>query len=295
MRANVSDTDYLFGGDVIIISQFLHKLAEKHIHDMPTNTEASNRKFTVNILEVVDVFLNASIAWNEINEDHVRHKCSSQLLSAIDHISYLYIISLPSNDSIHFFKYRHLQVFLTYVPKQVEESICFKFESGSVCVPPEVVSDINLDSIPSVATEVNATYIRMTGINNQTTLIGLSLANGKAVSIPRTESPIVIEFDHEERSLLEAKTVCSFWDLSTDSWSQRECFLAEEISSMNKTVCECYHLTNFGIIMDFTGGADPFDAFLNYFSTVTMVISILFILLTEILLCYLKYHLIHQI
>ena len=123
LKANVGDTDYLFGGDVIIITGLLHKLAEKHITDMPTNTEACNRNFTSNILEVADVFLNASIAWNEINEDHVRHKCSSQLLSAIDHISYLYIISLPSNDRIHSFKYNHLQILLKYVPKKVDERI----------------------------------------------------------------------------------------------------------------------------------------------------------------------------
>ena len=94
----MSETEELFGGDVIILNRIFMKLAAKHMNEMPTNTGANNFEFTENILDVANVLLDSRIAWREINNITVRHKCASDLLANIDHISYLCLVSLPPLD-----------------------------------------------------------------------------------------------------------------------------------------------------------------------------------------------------
>ena len=77
---------------------------------------------------------------------------------------------------------------------------------------------------------------------------------------------------------------CVYWNLKHFEWSNKGCFLNPYKSSEYETTCDCYHLTNFGIIMDFTGNADPFNSFLDYFSIITMIISIGCIILAELVL-----------
>ena len=51
-----------------------------------------------------------------------------------------------------------------------------------------------------------------------------------------------------------------------------------------ESLCECYHLTNFGIMFDFTGNSDPNNIFLSWFSIINMSVSTGLIILTEIIL-----------
>ena len=262
----MSETEDLFGGDIIILNRIFLKLAAKHMHDMPTNTGANNFEFTENILDVANVLLDSRIAWLEMNNSTMRHMCASDLLVSIDHISYLYLVSLPPlDDTTKSFNFSNIHTLLANVPKTAVGVPCFSFQSGSICVPDEILSLVQPDIVPCIATEVNVRNLRMgasdvqTSKEDQVTLIGLSLANGTEISIPRTGSPVVIDFKHEESNHFESKSSCVFWDLKISSWSRRECFLIEDQSSMTNTLCQCFHLTNFGILMDYTSNADPFD------------------------------------
>ena len=50
------------------------------------------------------------------------------------------------------------------------------------------------------------------------------------------------------------------------------------------TVCYCDHLTNFGIMFDYTGAAEPGDPILSLLSWILLIISSVAILITQFLL-----------
>ena len=49
---------------------------------------------------------------------------------------------------------------------------------------------------------------------------------------------------------------CVSWDPILSSWTTDGCSVFIDASDDSTTVCQCTHLTNFGIIFDFTGTVD---------------------------------------
>jgi hypothetical protein len=80
---------------------------------------------------------------------------------------------------------------------------------------------------------------------------------------------------------------CVWWDPAIDSWSSSGCVVSNT-SSATETVCLCSHLTNFGIIFDYTGQADADDRALNILTYVLLTLSSMAILATQLLLHLLK-------
>ena len=131
-------------------------------------------------------------------------------------------------------------------------------------------------------------------------VIGVSVQSGREIQILASEKPIVINFRHSTAKVIfsgnnisfiivsfQGKLCarqCTFWDLRNSAWSTKGCYLDPYESSEYETSCKCYHLTNFGIMMDFTGNADPFNNFLDYFSVVTIILSLICIMLAELIL-----------
>merc|ERR1719430_2662153 len=46
---------------------------------------------------------------------------------------------------------------------------------------------------------------------------------------------------------------CVYWDFEEIGWSQKGCYAVAEKSSENTTMCQCYHLTNFAVLVDVYG------------------------------------------
>ena len=71
-----------------------------------------------------------------------------------------------------------------------------------------------------------------------------------------------------------------WWDEQELSWSSAGC----EVSSTSTilTTCHCKHLTNFGIMFDYTGDADASDPYLNILTYILLTISSLSILATQV-------------
>ena len=298
MRDKIRNSN-LYGGDILRLTRLMEPLAEKHARHMLENSEAINREFTENMFKVTDAFLNSSIAWMEINEESQRYDSSSKVLSSVDSVSYLLLTTLPASGCLsgkHNFTLSLLTVQIVNLATDCEQLACFSFSTGSICAPSEIYESLSESTAANVATEFIIKNIdqsmfpntMITKQNNQSSIIGLSIANGTAITIPKGKQPVRITFLHEEQEQHPGSEYCVFWDLSGNAWSDNGCFYNSDLSNLYETTCDCYHLTNFGIIMDFTGNADPFDVFLNYFSTVTLVISMIFIFSTEVVLFYLK-------
>ena len=67
------------------------------------------------------------------------------------------------------------------------------------------------------------------------------------------------------------------------------CYYNFDDSNFTHSVCDCWHLTNFGIMFDYTGRANPDNKFLSMFTYVAFSLSIFCLLLTEALKFYMEH------
>ena len=116
-------------------------------------------------------------------------------------------------------------------------------------------------------------------------LVGLSVDNQTV----KLESALVrLEFHHPEVEQAEAGRDCVWWDTAGLAWARAGCEVSQQDSSASLTVCHCDHLTNFGVMFDYRGQADPDDPVLSLLSTVLLSLSALSILLTQAFLALTK-------
>ena len=295
LRNKVNDTD-LYGGDVLELGQMMNILTQKHSIDMLENSEAENWKFSENIFAVTDIIIKSTIAWLEVTEAPRRYDCTSKIVSNVDQVGNLFLtISSTSNcsPSQYNFTSNHLTVKMTNLGSNCSSPVCFPFSTGNICVPSTIYESFKKDSVANVATEfkIQNTEEMMFPNNmlinkhNQSSLIGLSVENGSLIVLPEDGESVKIIFESDNE---ESEGSCMYWDLEADDWSDTGCYYNQDMSDSQQITCDCYHLTNFGIIMDFTGKANPFNVFLDYFTTITLIISMVFIFTTELVLFYIR-------
>ena len=86
----------------------------------------------------------------------------------------------------------------------------------------------------------------------------------------------------------EASRYCVFWDYDQQHWSEEGCQVDWDRSSMLETVCQCDHLTNFGLLFDINGVLDDWSpyqmAILSILTIVLCSLSILASLVTLFIL-----------
>lgn len=87
-------------------------------------------------------------------------------------------------------------------------------------------------------------------------VIGISIPG----YISNLKHPVALVF--KEINSSNTKKVCGYWDFekkivggSPGFWTNRDCFYVETINDM--TICECYHMTHFGQLIDIRGNTKP--------------------------------------
>ena len=118
----------------------------------------------------------------------------------------------------------------------------------------------------------NSDYVNLLSTMMDFTLFsGLHLENGRKVTI---------EFNHSDN--FTGTAVCVFWNIDDFSWNENGC--KAKSRQKNRTVCECDHLTNFGLLF---GGADRPDPQSPYKDELTKILtgfSIACLLATQVVL-----------
>jgi len=76
-------------------------------------------------------------------------------------------------------------------------------------------------------------------------VISASLGNGRHIQLP---SPVRVTLSHLNKNFTDP--VCAFWDYELNGWSDAGCrIVTDDVTRDGVTVCECDHLTNFGLLM----------------------------------------------
>ena len=69
-----------------------------------------------------------------------------------------------------------------------------------------------------------------------------------AGSIPLVK-PLAFTLQHDNKTQLSHRK-CVYWDFEGEDWSSDGCFLVGDMTTENATACQCYHLTNFAVLVD---------------------------------------------
>jgi hypothetical protein len=121
-------------------------------------------------------------------------------------------------------------------------------------------------------------------------IISATVVNSSEAISSRLSSPVTISLAHDNTSL--TSPVCVFIDemqplQSDDSWLTENCERDVEASSETTTVCNCYHLTSFAVVMS-PSSPPPENEPLNIATKVGLSLSISCLIMTVILLFGLK-------
>ena len=72
---------------------------------------------------------------------------------------------------------------------------------------------------------------------------------GKSIPL---EKPLEFVLRHQNMTGFSHRK-CVYWDFDLDSWSEEGCYPVREKSAADRTSCQCYHLTNFAVLVDVYG------------------------------------------
>ena len=89
-------------------------------------------------------------------------------------------------------------------------------------------------------------------------------------------------------SKVQTPSSCVFLDLSNSGLSNAGCEIATDKSNSSMTTCQCRHLTNFGVILDFTDRAPVDGLGREIVSYVCLMFSIVSILITQLVIYYVQ-------
>ena len=267
--------DGLYGGSIVLLVSLYDDLLEKRRGEISSE---SGENFTQNMLESASVMQDSVIGWNEIHDDRVRYQTSSNILTFIDNLGLLYTSEVPCFDKMEVFQTKNIRL-IVRTSVALEERTCFSSEDhqSTICLPQSALlfSKLNCTTfVSSFYSESNdrsqmfPNYISdQTSAENTSSLhydlIGLTVDNQTV----RLAAPLIrLEFRHPDIDLAEAGRDCVWWDHAGLAWSRAGCEVSEEDSTASLTVCLCDHLTNFGVMFDYQGQADPDDPVFTFAS-----------------------------
>ncbi|XP_039593744.1 adhesion G-protein coupled receptor G6 isoform X20 [Polypterus senegalus] len=137
---------------------------------------------------------------------------------------------------------------------------------AEVILPPSLLLNLNEGLLDTVS-RIQFAFFTKTGLfqdqnkNKLSLVVATSVGN---VSIKNLKDPVMIVIQHTQKQINSTfKPFCVFWDFKANDgsggWSGDGCHVGPE-SNGNSTVCLCYHLTHFGVLMDISGAAPQIDA-----------------------------------
>nr|XP_046229516.1 adhesion G-protein coupled receptor G6 isoform X2 [Scatophagus argus] len=156
-------------------------------------------------------------------------------------------------------------------PNSTDPQIDFESERinslAQVTLPASLLSGVSLSEADrSSLSRINFMFFSSTnlfqkeqdGRSLNSYVVASSVGN---FSISNLVDPVHIEIAHLSEQL-SVNPVCMFWDFSMNSgaggWNGEGCRVSQD-STSNKTICLCYHLTHFGVLMDISGASPHID------------------------------------
>ena len=287
----------LYGGSIVTLVALYDDLLEKRKGEISSE---SGHNFTLNMLESASVMQDSVIGWNEIHDLSIRYQTASNILTFIDNLGLLYTSEVPCSEQMEVFQTKNIRL-IVRTSLAIEESTCFSSsdEQNVICFPHSALEFSRLNCTTFVSSFYSGrnerSHMFPNYISNETSTedtsrlhhhqIGLSVDNQ---TVKLEGSQVRLEFHHPDLDLTGAGRDCVWWDTADLAWSRAGCEVSEEDSTASVTVCHCDHLTNFGVMFDYRGQAEPHHPVFTLLSTVLLSLSALSILVTQAFLALTK-------
>ncbi|XP_033109223.1 adhesion G-protein coupled receptor G6-like [Anneissia japonica] len=187
--------------------------------------------------------------------------------------------------------------------KQFEDVDAYLMEmfETSIALPPEIVTK-SQEQAGSNDLQVSFTIYQTSKLftsnrlmSNKTRTIGSRVISAavERVTVAGLKEPVRAAYLPVVEGA-DGNPECVFWDFDLENgqgdWSNEGCVYNE--TSDGRVVCFCDHLTNFAVILDYSGQAGPTTRFqdaLTYISIIGCVISIVFLVITIFTFMYFKH------
>eukprot|EP00095_Tigriopus_kingsejongensis_P010627 maker-scaffold1028_size131186-snap-gene-0.43 protein:Tk10627 transcript:maker-scaffold1028_size131186-snap-gene-0.43-mRNA-1 annotation:"CIRL" len=294
---HVTDSTEITGGTLLSSVDVLEDVLELHQSQITeTPDDAKNRAYVAASFEVLDALLGSTLSWEEVSEDDTRFNASSRILAYTDRIGAFSLSTLEQCEGQIIHDLKVMFVDQSIYQEYTEDELVFHGRGVKITVPnpsipqgaschealgvsyaidlkktkmfpnfPEV-SDLSYDGLTTglFPTLLDFTFL----IQNAAVSLNHSLSSIGGRSQIQEGRPIEIEYEHQFRRSLSPE--CVFWNFETSSWSNMGCVVDRRRSTGCVTICQCTHLTNFGIIF---GGGDADDEIKSIMSIVLGTLS----------------------
>ncbi|XP_039725681.1 adhesion G-protein coupled receptor G6 [Pteropus medius] len=159
------------------------------------------------------------------------------------------------------------------LPNSNESYFQMDFDNGqvdalaSVILPPNLLENLS-EEYSALVKRAQFTFFNKTGLfqdaeTKKGTLVSYVMACSIGnITIQDLRDPVRIKIKHT-RNQAVPHPICAFWDLNNNEgsgfWNTSGC-VAQRDSDATETVCLCYHLTHFGVLMDLQRTSSHIDA-----------------------------------
>ncbi|XP_070706004.1 adhesion G-protein coupled receptor F2 [Pempheris klunzingeri] len=126
------------------------------------------------------------------------------------------------------------------------ENLDLKFCSGSDCNVSVLDINVTLNKTSGLMKTVAVKNLtnRLKNSFSKTEPTGLLLM---ATLEESNDSSLEIELDFPRVQMKHTQPICVFWNITAGDWSKKGCTF--KITDENRTLCMCYHLTSFSVLM----------------------------------------------
>ncbi|XP_048841640.1 adhesion G-protein coupled receptor G6 isoform X2 [Brienomyrus brachyistius] len=160
--------------------------------------------------------------------------------------------------------------FSAYIPANSTD-LQINFESSqqnslaTVTLPSKLLRNLSFGEADALS-RINFMFFNNTGLfqdetNNSYFLNSYVVASSVGNhSINNLQDPVEIDIVHLQLKPAASVVKCVFWDFSfkngSGGWNSEGCNVSQSKSTASRTVCLCYHLTHFGILMDISRSSE---------------------------------------
>jgi hypothetical protein len=204
----------LTGGSVLRLVNLLPAVLDKHEDEGPAEQE--RKEFTVNLVTAASALVESVTGWREIPEESGRFSTTSQILTAIDSLGYIFgSAGREAKDDCDeedrtSFPSDNVKLVVSSLPGGSDSIQCSELEAlGSVCLPPPLSLGLPPGCLVRVATALRlpgggaAMFPPgMSGLQFETpdlsgNIVGLTIENNNVtINVEENAEPIIVTIRH---------------------------------------------------------------------------------------------------
>uniref|UniRef100_T1JBP7 Uncharacterized protein n=1 Tax=Strigamia maritima TaxID=126957 RepID=T1JBP7_STRMM len=276
--ATVTKNQALYGGDTILATAMLKKMADK-MEEKLNSLKVKNKEevITDSVIQTSSNLLNSDpkqrLSWHDLSRLQ-QMRAATSLLEGLDQNAYLLadqidyekvlVQAADKNVMMSMKVYKVQNMKEIYFPTNEDlNNVIWDQATDSITLPVDAILDrtekglvkaifFTFGNLDEILQNFEDDYFNDYGVNVSRVLNShiISAIVGRASNNIPLSQPVTISFRHLRDDNISNPT-CVFWDYDKHTWSDDGCSV--KMTNRTHTVCSCTHLTNFAVLMNFKG------------------------------------------